>query len=175
MSGSWEKHSTLHERIKLIRKRLNLSQADFAKRLGINPAHVSRLESGKAAPSEQLLRLIVHEYDISWIWLVEGKGRMELDFAAHEARRREIDLVSFGTYLTMFYQINVFVLFVLIDDLERYAQAPPNLLPPGFPDRLKRIKEDLPFGKFLSLIDKIVANFSESESIPQSTTTKEIT
>jgi len=94
MSQSLELPSVLSERIKRIRNALNLSQAAFARRLGVNRAHVSRIESGKSAPSEQLLRLITHEYNISWPWLTKGKGHMELNFDEFQAHQQELKLAS---------------------------------------------------------------------------------
>ncbi len=46
------------ERLKRLRKTLGLSQQQAAARLGIQQGHVSKLESGKATPSPQLLQVI---------------------------------------------------------------------------------------------------------------------
>lgn len=66
----------LGERIKKIRKSAMLSQLSFAKSLGINRAHISRIETGTAKPSEQLIKSICREYDINEKWLRSGKGPM---------------------------------------------------------------------------------------------------
>lgn len=77
MSDALKSPTDLGERVKLVRTDLNFSQSQFAKRLGVNRAHISRIESGKATPSKQLMRIIAQEYDVSAAWLREGKGRME--------------------------------------------------------------------------------------------------
>lgn len=44
--------------IKTLRKRLGLSQAEFAERLGIERSHLSRLEAGKRVPSKPVSMLL---------------------------------------------------------------------------------------------------------------------
>ena len=52
------------ERIKEIRKRLNLSQEEFAKKLGVSFTSVNRWENGQTKPSKlaqrQILNLLEH-------------------------------------------------------------------------------------------------------------------
>ena len=46
----------LHEKIKFLRKQKGISQAELARIIGIHTAHVSRLETGKYAPSVDVLK-----------------------------------------------------------------------------------------------------------------------
>lgn len=75
--ATWKEveNMTLGERIKhvrLISGKLTMEQ--FGKRLGLTPAAISQFESGKANPSEQTLRSICREFDISEDWLKRGIG-----------------------------------------------------------------------------------------------------
>ena len=67
---------TTGERIRSLRKQLNLNQQEFAKRIGIARAYLSELESGKKKCPDRILRLISHTFGVSYEWLKEGKGEM---------------------------------------------------------------------------------------------------
>ena len=66
----------MNERIRQIRKMLNLSQAEFGAALGITFTAVSKIELGVNTPSEQTLKLICQTYHVNYLWLTEGKGEM---------------------------------------------------------------------------------------------------
>ena len=66
----------LHNRIKKIREHFHLSQLAMSESLGISRAHVSRIETGAAEPSEQLLKLICATWAIDENWLRTGQGKM---------------------------------------------------------------------------------------------------
>ena len=63
---------TINERILKIRIKQNISQKLFAQKLGVTTSYISRLEQGKAFPSEPLLRLICLTYGESLSWLRTG-------------------------------------------------------------------------------------------------------
>lgn len=65
--------NTINERIFAIREKHGLTQREFGQRLGITAAYVSRLEKGKAIPSEPLVRLICYSFDHSLSWLRTGQ------------------------------------------------------------------------------------------------------
>lgn len=66
----------MNERLKELRKNLQLSQAEFGKRIGISDAAVSKLEAGINNPSESTLKLICSTYHVYYRWLVYGEGDM---------------------------------------------------------------------------------------------------
>ena len=70
---------TINERLKLLRKREGLNQADFAARLGVRNTAISRYESGERALSEQMILAVCREYGISDEWLRTGTGKMEAE------------------------------------------------------------------------------------------------
>lgn len=163
MGQALEPPTILCERVKQVRNAHELSQADFAKRLGINRAHISRIESGKSVPSEQLLRLIAHEYDISWAWLMRGEGYMPQKFAVFKTHQRELDLRAFDTLLTIFYLVNIGLMGRLFSELDKYSRELSGPLPPAVVKGLKAIKQYLPLDKIHPLIDKILADSTEPE------------
>lgn len=67
----------MNERIKLLRKQLELSQEAFGARLEITKASVSRIESGINNPSDQTLKLICKEFNVNEDWLRTGAGGEE--------------------------------------------------------------------------------------------------
>lgn len=67
--------SILGPSLRSIRKELGLTQADFAKSLGITGAYVSDLERGLAVPSEPVVRQMETIYKINRNFLFSGKGR----------------------------------------------------------------------------------------------------
>lgn len=67
---------SLDNRVKLIRKKLNISQTDFGKKLGITGAGISKIENGKRNLTEQMLRMICTEFNINEKWLRSGEGEI---------------------------------------------------------------------------------------------------
>ena len=66
----------MNERLKELRKYLNLSQKVFAGKLGITDSGLSNLESGKRNLTEQMIISICREFNVNRAWLVEGVGDM---------------------------------------------------------------------------------------------------
>lgn len=67
------------DRIKAIRNAFDLSQEEFGKRLGVTKAAISRLESGANRITEQMMKSIIREFNVNYIWLFDGTGDMLLD------------------------------------------------------------------------------------------------
>ena len=66
----------MNERIKELRKRLNLTQQEFADRLSIKRGAVANYEVGRNTPSDSVIALICREFNVSERWLREGDGEM---------------------------------------------------------------------------------------------------
>lgn len=73
----------MNSRIKQIRQHPNidLSQEAFGKRLGITGAAISRLESGDRNITDQIMRAICREFNVSEDWMRTGKGEMFLELS----------------------------------------------------------------------------------------------
>ena len=68
--------STLNERIKKLRKILDLTQQDFADRLGTTRNNIAGYEIGRRAPSIAVISLICREFNVNETWLRTGSGDM---------------------------------------------------------------------------------------------------
>ena len=80
----------LKERIKKIRKKLNLTQQNFADKIGVKRNTVAMYEMGKTTPSDQAIRSISREFNINEDWLRNGTGDMLLPIS----RRKEIEKLT---------------------------------------------------------------------------------
>ena len=65
---------TIGERIKKVRRSVDLTQQKFGERLGIKPNSVSLIESGDRNPSDQVILAICREFNIREEWLRNGGG-----------------------------------------------------------------------------------------------------
>lgn len=66
----------MQERLKTIRKTMNLTQRQFAGFIGVSRDVIASWEIGRVQPSEAILRLICRECTIGYAWLKYGKGEM---------------------------------------------------------------------------------------------------
>lgn len=64
----------MNTRIAYIRKESNLTQQEFADRLGLTKNYVSLIETGGRKPSERTLSDICREFGCNEIWLKTGDG-----------------------------------------------------------------------------------------------------
>ena len=67
---------TIGGRIKKVRRELELTQTEFASRLGLTQNTVTRYETGDRNPSTAVLSLIVKAYGVNEEWLRTGEGEM---------------------------------------------------------------------------------------------------
>ena len=79
----------MRERIRQVRKALNLTQKEFGKKLGYTQTHLSMIELGNSGISEKNIKLICAAFNINERWLRTGEGEM---FCAspHEKEFQEI-------------------------------------------------------------------------------------
>lgn len=66
----------MHERIKELRKHFNLTQQEFADRLGIKRGAVANYEIGRNVPIDAVIALICREFGVNENWLRYGEGEM---------------------------------------------------------------------------------------------------
>lgn len=68
----------MNERLKVLRKSLNLTQQEFADRLNVSRNTVATYEIGKSNPSDAAVMLICREFNVNETWLRTGEGDMFL-------------------------------------------------------------------------------------------------
>ena len=66
----------MKDRIKELRKALQLTQSEFGERLGVGKTAISKIERGDNGTTEQTLRSICREFGASYVWLTTGAGSM---------------------------------------------------------------------------------------------------
>lgn len=66
----------MKERIKKIRRELNLTQQEFAERIGIKRNTIANYETGRNDPVDSVISLICREFDVREEWLRNGEGEM---------------------------------------------------------------------------------------------------
>lgn len=63
-----------NERLKLVRKKLGLTQQEFANKLGIKRGTIANYEIGRNTPIDAVIALICREFNINEVWLRTGEG-----------------------------------------------------------------------------------------------------
>lgn len=66
----------MYDRMKELRKTLNLTMDKFGERLGVGKTAISKLESGERNITEQMFKSICREFNVSEEWLRDGTGDM---------------------------------------------------------------------------------------------------
>lgn len=67
---------TQGERVKEIRKYLNLTMEKFGERLGVGKTAISKLENNERNLTDQMAISICREFNVSETWLRAGEGEM---------------------------------------------------------------------------------------------------
>ncbi|WP_025849344.1 helix-turn-helix domain-containing protein [Paenibacillus ehimensis] len=65
--------STVSERLRYARERINFKQKDVSERTGINNKTLSRYENGGSEPDINTLRILADLYEVSLDWILTGK------------------------------------------------------------------------------------------------------
>lgn len=68
--------NTMNDRIKILRKNLDLTQQEFANTLGLKRNSVASYEIGRSIPMEAVIISICREFNVSETWLRTGNGEM---------------------------------------------------------------------------------------------------
>ena len=71
----------MNERIRKLRKHLDLTQKEFAEKIGVKQNTVAQYEMGRNVPIDSVISLICREFNVREEWLRDGTGEMfiELD------------------------------------------------------------------------------------------------
>ncbi len=66
----------MNERVKKLRKELNLTLEKFGERLGVTKVAISNIEKGNRNLTDQMFKAICREFDVNEEWLRDGTGEM---------------------------------------------------------------------------------------------------
>ncbi|GAB4149162.1 MAG: hypothetical protein Fur0041_22440 [Bacteroidia bacterium] len=76
---------SLAQRIKMIRKSVEMNQTDFANEIGITQTSLSQIEGEKNGISYDVFKAIVERFHVDPTWLMDGKGEM---FRSEQSARK---------------------------------------------------------------------------------------
>lgn len=98
----------MNERIKKLRRALDLTQQEFADRVGIKRNTVANYETGRNEPIDTVLALICREFGVNEEWLRSGSGEMftpsapsELDALAKRYGLSHSDYILIEKFISM--------------------------------------------------------------------------
>lgn len=74
----------MNERLKLLRKTLDMTQQEFADKIGIKRNTFATYESGRNEPIDAVISLICREFNVSEDWLRTGEGDMFVEVSEDE-------------------------------------------------------------------------------------------
>lgn len=85
----------MKDRIKALRRSLELTQEEFAARLGIKRGALANYEVGRNEPIDAVVALMCREFHVSEEWLRTGRGEMFLPLGEDETLSRFFGEVAF--------------------------------------------------------------------------------
>lgn len=81
----------MKDRLKLLRKELQLNQQEFADKLGINRGTLANYEVGRNEPIDAVIKLICGKFNVNEEWLKTGEGEMFVKLSRSDELQRLID------------------------------------------------------------------------------------
>lgn len=97
---------TQGERVKAVRKNLQLTLDKFGEKLGVTKQTISRIENGVNNLTEQMAKSICREFNVDYTWLTTGKGDDIFEkspSSTMEQLKKEFDLDDFSYKLVYQY------------------------------------------------------------------------
>lgn len=67
----------MESRIKVLRKKLGLTQEEFAKKIGLARNSIANYEIGRREPTNAIITSICREFGVNEVWLRTGEGGLE--------------------------------------------------------------------------------------------------
>ena len=86
--------ATLNERVKQLRKNLDLTMEKFGEKIGVKKSAISLIESGRNSLTEQMIKSICREFDVDEEWLRNGTGSMFIERTRDEEIARFIGTIQ---------------------------------------------------------------------------------
>lgn len=108
---------TENERVKEVRKTLNLTLEKFGERIGVTRGSMSNIENGNRNLTEQMTKSICREFGVDYMWLTTGEGEMFVETDDDFFER--IDRIMAGENETRKNMIKM-LLYASDDDIEAF-------------------------------------------------------
>lgn len=131
------------DRIKILRKELNLTQTEFGDKIGVSRNTIAGYENGYRTPMDQTIKSICREFNVEHLWLTTGEGNM---FADVNEDDEIIELMNKALSNENEFIRNVFISFAKLDmeDLEALENVMNNIDKNG-----------------INALGKLISNYSE--------------
>lgn len=71
----------MNERLKKLRKELDMTQQEFADRIGIKRNSLANYETGRNTPIDAIIVSICREFNVNENWLRTGEGEMFIEMS----------------------------------------------------------------------------------------------
>lgn len=123
----------MKERLKKLREVLNLSQQEFANRIGVKRGAIANYEVGRNTPVDAVFSLICREFNVREEWLRTGEGEM---FNPEPQNNYE---VLKGAYPHLIPEM-----FALADEILKLPEAQQKAVMDFFHKAAKRVQEIAP-------------------------------
>ena len=88
----------MNDKVKELRKLLNLTQKEFGERIGLKPNSISDIENGKNSLTDIVLKSICKEFNVNEEWLRTGKGEMFVDVLPEDELGAYLGKIGTGDY-----------------------------------------------------------------------------
>lgn len=105
----------MKERIRELRRHLNMTMEEFGARIGLTKSAVSRIENGVNGTTDQTIRSICREFGVNEHWLRTGEGEM-----FEQTRESVLDRLA-AEYSLDKEQVSVIEAFLDLDAKDREA------------------------------------------------------
>lgn len=83
----------INQRIKQIRKSLNMNQTDFGARIGVKQGTITGYETGIRTPTDAVILSICREFNINENWLRTGEGERNLVLSEDDELMKYVGLL----------------------------------------------------------------------------------
>lgn len=81
----------MRDRIRMLRKELELTQQEFADKLGIKRTTIANYELGRNEPVDSVISLICDRFHVNERWLRAGEGEMFIELSEDDELQQLID------------------------------------------------------------------------------------
>ena len=114
----------MNERLKQLRKALNLTQQSFADKLNIKRGAIANYEIGRNQPIDAVIALICTTFNVNEAWLRTGEGDMFIERSPEEETGYFVeDLLEYSGEGNPFYDmiIEMMIDYRKLDDVSKLA------------------------------------------------------
>lgn len=114
----------MNERLKQLRKALNLTQQSFADKLNIKRGAIANYEIGRNQPIDAVIALICTTFNVNEAWLRTGEGDMFVERSPEEETGYFVeDLLEYSGEGNPFYDmiIEMMIDYRKLDDVSKLA------------------------------------------------------